>query len=256
MSAAPHARWIRELQLSPGPRARIVGLPHAGGSAGFFRNWRGHLRGELDLLAVQYPGREDRFGEPGAATIEALADPVAEALRHYTDRPLVLFGHSLGAVLAYEVAVRLERAGRPPLRVFVSGHPAPHQQRRTDLHRQSDQALLADITRLSPDSRALFEDAELRAVYLPMIRRDYQAIETYRCPRPTLLDTPLDIVLPLDDTEVDRHEALAWQQVTRGASRWAAFEGGHFYLKQQYPALVAWLTRQIDLTLSAPKELP
>ncbi|MBI0328494.1 thioesterase II family protein [Burkholderia plantarii] len=256
MSAAPHERWIRELQLSPGPRARIVGLPHAGGSAGFFRNWRGHLRWDLDLLAVQYPGREDRFGEPGATAIEALAYPVAEALRHDTDRPLVLFGHSLGAVLAYEVAVRLERAGRAPLRVFVSGHPAPHRQRRTDLHRQSDQALLADITRLSPDSRALFENTELRAVYLPMIRRDYQAIETYRCPRPTMLDTPLDIVLPLDDTEVDRHEALAWQQVTRGASRWAAFEGGHFYLKQQYPALIAWLTRQIDLTPSAPEELP
>lgn len=116
----PHAGWVRELRLSPCPRAQLVCMPHAGGAASFFRGWAGALPWDLDLLALQYPGREDRFGEPCARSIDALAGPAAEALVEYARQPLVLFGHSLGAALAYEVALRLEQRGAPPLYVAVS----------------------------------------------------------------------------------------------------------------------------------------
>ncbi|AJX33832.1 thioesterase II family protein [Burkholderia oklahomensis] len=252
----PPAGWVRELRLSPCPRAQLVCFPHAGGTASFFRSWSDALPWDLDLLALQYPGREDRFGEPCARSIDALAEPVADALRHYAHKPLVLFGHSLGAALAYEVALRLERHGAAPLHVAVSALPPPHRQRESNLHLQSDEALLDDVERLSGEHAALLADPEMRAIYLPMIRDDYRAIETYRRERPPMLGAPLGVMLPLADPELDRDEAHAWQDVASRPIRVTAFDGDHFYLRRQYPALIAHLVEQIDHSLRPHKEHP
>ncbi|MXN77942.1 alpha/beta fold hydrolase [Burkholderia sp. 4701] len=255
MSAQPlHANWVRELKLSPCPRAQLVCFPHAGGTANFFRGWRDALPWNLDLLAIQYPGREDRFGEPCARSIDALAGPVADALRGYAGAPLVLFGHSLGAALAYEVALRLEARGAAPLYVAVSALPPPHRQRASDLHLQPDDALLGDVARLSGEHAALLADPELRGIYLPMIRDDYRAIETYRREQPPMLGAPLGVMLPLADPELTRDEAQAWQDVASEPIRVATFDGDHFYLRHQYPALIAHLVERIDHSLRPHKE--
>ena len=126
MSARPtDSTWIRELRLSPCPRAQLVCFPHAGGTANFFRGWSRALPWDVDLLALQYPGREERFGEPCLTSIDALAGPAADALQRYAHAPLVLFGHSLGAALAYEVAARLEARGAAPFT-----WPSPRCRRR------------------------------------------------------------------------------------------------------------------------------
>ncbi|ABC34245.1 thioesterase II family protein [Burkholderia thailandensis] len=250
----PHAGWVRELRLSPCPRAQLVCFPHAGGTASFFRGWARALPWDLDLLALQYPGREDRFGEPCARSIDALAGPAADALVDYARKPLVLFGHSLGAALAYEVALRLERRGAAPLYVAVSSQPPPHRQRASNLHRQSDEALLNDVARLSGEHAALLADPELRAIYLPMIRDDYRAIETYRRERPPMLGAPLGVMLPLADPELDRDEAHAWQDVACRPIRVTTFDGDHFYLRREYPALIAHIVEQIDFSLRPHKE--
>ncbi|MGS0894518.1 thioesterase II family protein [Burkholderia stagnalis] len=254
--STPDARpnWVRELRLSPCPRAQLVCFPHAGGTASFFRGWSRALPWDIDLLALQYPGREDRFGEPCAQSIDALAGPAVDALRPYAHTPLVLFGHSLGAALAYEVALRLEARGAAPLYVAVSALPPPHRQRPSDLHLQSDDALLADVARLSGEHAALLADPEMRAIYLPMIRGDYRAIETYRRDRPPRLGAPLGVMLPLADSELDRDEAHAWQDVASHPIRVATFDGDHFYLRRQYPALIAHLVEQIDRALHPVKE--
>ncbi|HEJ1191670.1 TPA: pyochelin biosynthesis editing thioesterase PchC, partial [Pseudomonas aeruginosa] len=119
--------WVRPLRLTPMPRLRLACFPHAGGSASFFRSWSERLPPDIDLLALQYPGREDRFNEAPATRLEDLADGAALALRDFADAPLALFGHSLGAALAYETALRLESAGAPLRHLFVSAHPAPHR---------------------------------------------------------------------------------------------------------------------------------
>lgn len=230
--------WIREFRHSPAPRARLVCMPHAGGSASFFRSWREPLPPDLDLLAVQYPGREDRFGEACATDLGALADATAHALRDYADRPLFLFGHSLGASLAYEVALRLESDGRPLRRVFVSAHPPPHRQRVSDLYRQDDDALIDDVRRLAGGSAGLLEEPEARAMFLPMLRADYRIIETYRRAEPPPLRAPIEVLLPLHDSEFSRDEAQDWQALSGAPVVVHEFDGGHFYLQQQAAALV------------------
>lgn len=238
--------WIRELRCTPQPRARLVCMPHAGGSASFFRTWRDALPPDMDLLAVQYPGREDRYGEPCASSMGVLAEHTAQALSAYASRPLVLFGHSLGASLAYEVALRLERAGAAPHHVFVSAHPPPHRQRVSDLHRQDEQQLLEDVRRLSGNGPTLLDEPELRALFMPMLRADYQVIETYRRTDPPPLRAPIDVLLPTDDTELTRAEAEAWQDLTQRPLAVLDFTGGHFYLKQQPVSVIERLLQRID----------
>lgn len=204
------------------PRLRLACFPHAGGSASFFRSWSERLPPDIDLLALQYPGREDRFNEAPATRLEDLADGAALALRDFADAPLALFGHSLGAALAYETALRLESAGAPLRHLFVSAHPAPHRQRGGALHRGDEAALLEDVRRQGGASE-LLEDADLRALFLPILRADYQAIETYRRAQPIALACALDVLLGEHDEEVSAAEAQAWSDASRPPPGCGAF---------------------------------
>lgn len=249
------ARWIRAWRVSESPRARLVCMPHAGGSASFFRDWRDHLPSDIDLLAVQYPGREERFSESVAVTMVELAEGAVAALQRYADRPLILFGHSMGATLAYEVARRLEALGTVPLRVFVSAHPPPHRQRESELHRLGDQALLDDVQALSGGSSSPLANAEARALFMPMLRGDYRAIETYRCMSMVKLQAPLDVLRATGDSSLDDCEARAWQEVTLCASKVLQFGGGHFYLVAQREHVIARLVARIN-SESVEEETP
>ncbi|KFF36328.1 enantio-pyochelin biosynthetic protein PchC [Pseudomonas aeruginosa VRFPA01] len=251
-----NAAWIRPLRLTPMPRLRLACFPHAGGSASFFRSWSERLPADVDLLALQYPGREDRFNEAPATRLEDLADgaalalrefadAAALALREFADAPLALFGHSLGAALAYETALRLESAGAPLRHLFVSAHPAPHRQRGGVLHRGEDTALLADVRRQGGASE-LLEDADLRALFLPLLRADYQAIETYRRAQPIALACPLDVLLGDGDEEVSPAEAQAWSDASRHPARLRRFPGGHFYLSEGRDAVIDHLLRRLE----------
>lgn len=225
--------WIRVLREGGQPRARLVCLPHAGGSASFFRPWLAHLPGDIDLLAVQYPGREERFNEARITCLASLAEHISQALLSLPSRPLWLFGHSMGAALAYAVGVQLEAAGVGAEHVFVSAHPPPHRQPSSDLHRQEDAALIADILRQDAEATGLWGNPQLRALFLPTLRSDYQAIETWRPAQLDRLTAPIDVLLARADTEVSLDQARAWADLSEHTPDIRQFDGDHFYLKQQ-----------------------
>ncbi|UVL86287.1 alpha/beta fold hydrolase [Pseudomonas sp. B21-028] len=236
--------WLRALRQGTQARVRLVCLPHAGGSASFFRPWLAHLPGDIDLLAVQYPGREERFKEPHITCLSALADAVAQALMALPARPSLLFGHSMGAAIAYEVALRLETAGRRAAHVFVSAHPPPHRQPASDLHRQDDATLIADILRQDADAAGLWADPQLRTLFLPTLRSDYQAIETWRPKRLQPLASPIDVLLAEGDEEVSLGQAQAWADLTCHTPNIRLFDGDHFYLKQQPRHVISHLLQR------------
>lgn len=248
-------RWVRPYRLTPMPRLRLACFAHAGGSASFFRDWSQHLPSDVDLLALQYPGREDRFNEPPVTHMAALAESAALALREYADAPLTLFGHSLGAALAYETALRLEDASAPLRHLFVSAHPAPHLQRGGKLHRGSDAALLDDIRRQDCAGSELLEDGDLRALFLPILRADYQVAETYRRQELTTLACPLDVLLGDRDEEVSSSEAQGWEIASRQHLVLKRFPGGHFYLIEQRCAVIEHLMRRLDRSVSPSREV-
>src|SRR5438094_1120625 len=147
--SAVHDKWIRRFHPSPQSRVRLVCFPHAGGSASYYHAMSQALAPSVEVLAVQYPGRQDRYGEPFVTDIRALADRVVESLRPWTDRPFAFFGHSMGSIVAFEAARRLqERGGAGPCRLFASSHRAPSQTRPGTVHRGDDAGVMEAIRAL------------------------------------------------------------------------------------------------------------
>lgn len=217
----------------PGPSARVVCLPHAGGSAGFYAAWAADLPARYELSAVQYPGREDRIGEPPPSRLDSLVDQVHDAVLPLTDRPVVLFGHSFGAVVGYEVARRLTASGAPPEHLVVSGRNAPCVPPTGDIHRRDDDGLVDELLRLGGTSAELLRDPSFRAVYLPAVRADFRLAETYRHAAPgpgaRSLGCPVTAVTGASDTEADEAGVGRWGLHTSGPFTQHTVPGGHFY---------------------------
>ncbi|WP_165988998.1 thioesterase II family protein [Streptomyces sp. YIM 98790] len=234
--------WLRAFSPRPGAALRLVFLPHAGGAASFYRPLARALPGHIEPVAVQYPGREDRRDEEPCPAMEELADALAEALGELSGKPLWLFGHSMGASVAHEVARRLAaRDGPRPGRLIVSGRPGPARQRPAGKHLDDDR-MWADVCGMGGTDARLLEMPELRAMVLPTIRADYRLIETYRAGRGTDLDIPVTACFGDRDPEVGREDAEAWQAVTTGPFEVRCFPGGHFYLRNDSErAVVDWI---------------
>lgn len=235
--ADPEA-WIRRFVPAPEAPVRLVCLPHAGGSAAFYHPVARALAPGVDVLAIQYPGRQDRRHEPGITRLDRLADLVAEVLAPWTDRPLVLFGHSMGALLGYEVTARLEAAGTPPRALIASARRAPSRHRDESVHLRPDEGVVDELRLLGGVERAFLEDPELRAMILPAIRSDYEAIETYRHPPRPPLRTPVTVLTGDTDPQVTPEEAAAWAAHTSAAFTRHTFTGGHFYLTEHIPEVL------------------
>ncbi|MGW1597930.1 thioesterase II family protein [Streptomyces sp. NPDC002343] len=241
---AEHDRlWIRRYHPRPDAAARLVCLPHAGGSATFYHPVSASMPASVDVLAVQYPGRQDRRHEPCAASIQELADQVTPALLPWADRPLVLFGHSMGASLGFEVARRLERDhGIVPRALFASARRAPSCPRDESVHLRDDDGLIEEMRRLSGTDSAVLDDVELLRMALPAIRADYRAAETYAYEPGPNLRCPVVALVGDDDPKVTVDEARAWSRHTDASFECHVFQGGHFYLtshQQQVLGLLA-----------------
>ncbi|MFE9566659.1 thioesterase II family protein [Streptomyces sp. NPDC006487] len=237
---APTSPWIRRFHPAPEAGRRLVLMPHAGGSASFFFPTSRALAPAVDVLAVQYPGRQDRRGEACVDDIDTLADLVTAQLIPWADRPLGLFGHSLGAALAFEVTRRLEERGIVPLKLFLSGRRAPVDRRGESVHLLGDDDLVTAIKRLAGAELEMPDDDLLRLA-LPAIRSDYKAAETYE-PRPgPPLKTPVVALTGDKDPKVTPEDADRWSRYTTGAFELRVFDGGHFYLVKRFDQVVAVL---------------
>jgi len=233
--------WFRRYRPAPDAAARLVYFPHAGGSASACHQLSGALAPRIEVLAVQYPGRQDRFDEPCVETVEQFAAQIHRALDRLDglhDKPTAFFGHSMGSVIAYEVARRLEAAqavsARPrtpsPARLVVSGRRAPDIARDERVHLSGDEGLIAELHGLAGTDARLLADEGVLELILPPLRADYRAIETYVWTPGPPLGCPITAVIGDCDPEVNRDEAAAWQRHTTGEFALRVLPGDHFYL--------------------------
>lgn len=242
-------RWCRRFHPSPTAGRRLVCFPHAGGSAVFYFPVSAELHGPVDLLAVQYPGRQDRRAERGAEDLHLMADEVAEALGPWDDLPLTLFGHSMGALVAFEVARRIERAGGRVDHLFVSGRQGPAVDRPEPSHPLDDEGIVAEVRAMSGTDARLLEDEELLRMVLPALRADYRALRAYRADHGAAVACPITALVGDRDPWTPLPEAGAWRDRTTAAFDLKVFPGGHFYLSDRPDDVIGMLREHFTTTL-------
>lgn len=233
MTALDPDLWLRRFHQGPGAGPLLALLPHAGGSASYFHSLSTLLTPALDVVAVQYPGRQDRRDEEAVEDIRALADQIAAVLTvAAAGRPVALFGHSMGASVGYEMSLRLQEDGVEVVRLFASGRRAPSRRRQEVPGGQDDGALLAELRTLSGTDARLLDDADVVRMILPALRADYRAIAAYAWRPGEVPSCPITALVGDADPRVGEDGARAWAGHTTGGFELVTFTGGHFYLAE------------------------
>ncbi|WP_328348256.1 thioesterase II family protein [Micromonospora sp. NBC_00421] len=249
MTEHDNGLWVRRFHPAPAGTPRLVCLPHAGGSASFYFPVSRALSPAVEVLSIQYPGRQDRRHEPCVDNIPELARQVFRVLRPWIDEPLAIFGHSMGASLGFEVARLMEaETGRPVTRLFASGRRAPSCHRDETVHLLDDEGLLADVEKLSGTNVATLGDPDMLRAALPAIRNDYRAAEKYEYTPGPKLSCPVTVFTGDDDPKTTVDEARVWQEHTTGPFDMHVFPGGHFFLTPHQPAILRTLSATLTRT--------
>ncbi|MFF0477793.1 thioesterase II family protein [Streptomyces sp. NPDC004284] len=246
MSLAPDGPWFHRYAAHR-PSVRLVCFPHAGGTTSLFHGWAARVPPELELLAVQYPGRRTRLSEPCVTTMDEMADRITDALKPYADAPLALFGHSMGSAVAFEVARRLEdRTGVTPVRLFVSGRSAPATGVLPDpVPPPDEEAVLASIRLLDPEGAAVYDDPELRELLLPPVCADYRLLAAYRTEPDATVTAPITACGGDRDPVCPPQNLTSWGRRTTAGAEVRVFEGDHFYLRPSEPEVVDLVTSRL-----------
>jgi medium-chain acyl-[acyl-carrier-protein] hydrolase len=232
--------WLPYRRPNPAARIRLVCLPFAGGGASTYRLWPDGLPLTADVCAVQPPGRETRFREPPYDRLKPLVRDVADALRPLFDLPVVIFGHSLGALIAFELAREMCRRGGPVAAgVIPSGRRAPHvPPQRPPLHALPDEEFRAELKKLDGTSPAILDNDELMRVLLPALRADFAAHETYEYVEAPPLGCPILTVTGADDKLAPPAVLEGWRRHTTGQFESAVLPGNHFFVQTKRTQLL------------------
>jgi medium-chain acyl-[acyl-carrier-protein] hydrolase len=243
--------WILAATSKPEARARLICFSYAGVGAAAYRGWGEAAPQDLEICTIQLPGRENRLREKPFAAISELVGSIVQAVRPWTDDiPFAFFGHSLGALVAFETARALRRSQDPlPSVLFVSASRAPQLPwPHPHVRHLDDVALLTEVHRRYgsvPD--VIISDAELREIFTPALRADMSLIETYTYQEETPFDFPI-IVFGGNADPMVSYEALAqWEAQTTGPFRRRILPGDHLFLQTGRQALLDDITTSLGV---------
>ncbi|MFK0246441.1 thioesterase II family protein [Amycolatopsis azurea] len=231
-------RWTRCFHPAPEAGMRLVAFPHAGGSASAYRPLSAALSPTVEVHTAQYPGRQDRMGEPVIDDLHVLSEQLVDVVAALP-KPFALFGHSMGAMVAFEVARRLEARGLVPAALFVSARRGPDVVKENSHHLADDDTFLAEVSRLGGTDASIFDDPDIRALALPALRGDYKAVETYRYRPGPDVSCPIVALAGDADPVLEVPDVDNWREHTSGTFEMDVFQGGHFFVDDNLDAIAA-----------------
>jgi medium-chain acyl-[acyl-carrier-protein] hydrolase len=249
--ASARGQWLATRVLNPHARLRLFCFPYAGGSALIYRKWQEAFptSSGVEVLPVQLPGRGNRLNEPAFTRWEPLVEALAAALSPHFDRPFAFFGHSMGALLAFELARLLQQRGQSgPQRLFASGSPAPHL-RSDEPHTYDlpDAEFIEELRRLKGTPTEVLENPELMQLMMPLLRADFAMTQTYVYRESPTLTCPFIVFGGREDEEVRGEKLSAWCKLTSGGYSLKLFEGGHFFIHKAEEQLLRALKPELLL---------
>ena len=240
--------WFYCRKPNPRARLRLLCFPYAGGGVSVFRVWPDILPSEIEVWAIQLPGRDGRRRETMPDDLQTLAFDVANGLGPLLDAPFACFGHSMGALLAFEFAREIRRRGQiGPVHLFVSARRAPQLTRtETPLHTLPEEPFIEMLRqRYNSIPAAVLAEPELLKLLLPIVRGDFKMIEMYQYREEAPLDCPINAFGGAQDELALQDDLAAWQAQTHGSFKMQMFQGGHFYLQDALPQLLAAVAMEL-----------
>jgi len=239
--------WIACSKPNPQARLRLFCFPYAGSGASIFRIWSDGLPADVEVCPVQFPGRGTRLMETPFTQLSPLVQAIAQGLVPLLDKPFAFFGHSLGALIGFELARQLRRqSGVQPVRLFGSADRAPQiPQRDRPIHALPEGEFLDELRRLNGIPEKVLGDGELIQIMLPILRADFAVYETYVYSTEPPLNCPISTFGGLHDHRVSRGDLEAWRDQTSDSFSLRMFPGDHFFWNTTQPLLLQVLSQEL-----------
>lgn len=242
------SNWVIRSQLNPQAILRLFCFPYAGSSALVFRTWAESLPVSVEVCAVELPGRGTRFTETPFTRLKSLVEESAIALLPYLDKPFAFFGHSMGALVSFELTRLLrQKYSLSPVHLFVCAHRAPQiPNPNLPIYTLPESAFLQELCHFNGTPKAVLENAELMQLLLPILRADFEAIETYIYQLKPPLEFPITAFGGLSDTQTNIDQLEAWATQTTAAFSLQMLKGDHFFLHSAQSQLLQYITQRLQ----------
>jgi len=222
-------------------------FPYAGGTALVFKKWSGYLPFTVQVIPVELPGRGGRLQEPPFVSMPALIDELSEAIGQLLDKPFVFFGHSMGAIIAFELARALRRRYNcEPQSLFVAGRRAPQVPNSEPVtYHLPKEEFIKELIELGGTPKEVIENEDLMEMMIPMLKADFQLIQTYEYTVAPPLRCPIAVYGGLQDSHVSRDMLLPWKEMTTSKFSLHMLPGDHFFIRSSQDLLLRLLAREL-----------
>lgn len=247
-------KWIVPIHTTKAPKFRIFAFCNGGAGASIYYPWKSLIADDVEFYAVQLPGRENRHLEPPILEMPLLIPLIADALNEFADLPFGFFGHSLGALLAFETTRELRRrGGKLPLALFLAGFPPPDEVLRPAIYQLPQEAFIAAIGKYyEPIPEAQLKHAKFQEAFLPVLRADIQLADTYQYREEPALNIPLWILGGKEDPLANASTLKGWSRQTTGPFCVKLYPGSHFFIQAVRAEVCQILLTQLNALVGKP----
>lgn len=248
------ANWFLRPQPKPNANLRLICFPYAGGSASTYISWANHLPENVELIAVQPPGRSTRMFEPPYDEMSPLVDSLLVPFSNILDRPYIIYGHSLGSRVAFELMVQCQKAGlRLPAHFIASGSRAPFiPVREKQIYNLPELEFFSELEKLNGTPKEVLQNEELMKLCLPLLRADFKLADTYCSPK-TKINSPVTVLGGSNDEGISHDDLQSWEQLFNNSADVHIIPGDHFFVESNKSQVLQKVNQIIAETMRLPE---